>query len=196
MGRPGAIESLRLGNVLNEVAMRFWEWQHPRTIVGMAAVCLGGGLLVSCGSTYSISLGNQASHRGGQTAQLGGPSYEITTRRIDGLGTVLVNGKGLTLYLFLPDHHSSHSTCSGICAAAWPPLLLPSGRSAPLAAGRIDRSLLGTTIRNDGGVQITYNGWPLYRWPNDTSPGDATGQGLNNLGGLWYVVSPQGNPMT
>jgi predicted lipoprotein with Yx(FWY)xxD motif len=162
----------------------------------MGALCLSGALLVGCGSTYSISLGGQSSHKNGQAPQLKGPSYEIMTRTVDGLGTILVNGKGLTLYLFVPDDHSSHSTCSGICAAAWPPLLLPSGVSIPLAGGGIDRSLLGTTVRKGGGVQITYKGWPLYRWPQDTSPGDARGQGLSNLGGLWYAVSAQGKPIT
>jgi predicted lipoprotein with Yx(FWY)xxD motif len=99
------------------------------------------------------------------------------------------------LYLFLPDKHSSHSRCSDICAVAWPPLLLPEGRTAPLAGRGVRSSLLGTTIRSDGGRQVTYNGWPLYRWSNDASPGQATGQGLNNLGGLWYVVSPRGEPI-
>jgi predicted lipoprotein with Yx(FWY)xxD motif len=164
-------------------------------LAATGALFFGGWLLVACGSTYSISIGGHSSHKSGP-APLKGPSYQIMTRHVDGLGTIVVNGKGLTLYLFVPDDHSSHSTCSGICAAAWPPLLLPSGISEPLAGDGIDRALLGTTNRKDGGVQITYNGWPLYRWPNDTSPGDATGQGLNNLGGLWYVVSPQGNPIT
>ena len=56
-------------------------------------------------------------------------------------------------------------------------------------------TLLGTTARADGGIQVTYAGWPLYLWPDDVSPGQATGQGLNNVGGLWYVVSPDGTPI-
>ena len=55
--------------------------------------------------------------------------------------------------------------------------------------------LLGLATRPGGSRQVTYHGWPLYLWPNDTQPGQATGQGINNLGGLWYVVSPSGNPV-
>ena len=123
------------------------------------------------------------------------PTYEVSTGKVGGLGTVLVDAKGFTLYLFVPDKHSSHSRCSDICAVAWPPLLLPKGRPTPLGGPGVKSSLLGTTVRSDGGIQITYNGWPLYRWSNDVSPGQATGQGLNNLGGLWYVLSPRGQPI-
>jgi predicted lipoprotein with Yx(FWY)xxD motif len=123
------------------------------------------------------------------------PQYEVTTRDLHGLGTALVDGEGYTLYLFMPDDHSGHSTCTGDCAAEWPPLVLPGGIDAPIAGPGIESSLLGTTRRADGGVQVTYNGWPLYLWPIDASPGQATGQGINNLGGLWYVESPAGNPI-
>jgi predicted lipoprotein with Yx(FWY)xxD motif len=122
------------------------------------------------------------------------PSYEVTTGQVNGLGTVLVDGQGFTLYLFVPDAHSSHSVCTGICAIEWPPLLLPKGASARAGHG-VNAALLGSTTRGDGSVQVVYNGWPLYLWPDDLSPGQATGQGLNNVGGLWYVVSPQGNPI-
>ncbi len=57
-------------------------------------------------------------------------------------------------------------------------------------------SLLGTTHRTDGTVQVTYNKWPLYLWVGDSQPGQATGQALNNLGGLWYVLSPDGKAIT
>jgi predicted lipoprotein with Yx(FWY)xxD motif len=64
------------------------------------------------------------------------------------------------------------------------------------AAGSARISLLGTTRRNDGALQVTYAGWPLYSFIYDANPGDATGQGLNNLGGLWYVLSPGGKEIT
>jgi predicted lipoprotein with Yx(FWY)xxD motif len=120
---------------------------------------------------------------------------EVTTGKVNGLGTVLVDGQGFTLYLFVPDDHSSQSVCTGICAIEWPPLLLPKGTPAPRAGHGINPALLRTTTRSDGTVQVVYNGWPLYLWPDDLSPGQATGQGLNNVGGLWYVVSPQGSPI-
>lgn len=156
------------------------------TVVFISGVGLGVGL-TSCGGTSTP--GSQSSVA--RTA----PEYEVATGEVKGLGTVLVDGEGYTLYLFLPDDHSSHSQCSGICAAEWPPLLLPKGTSAPVAGPGARRGLLGTTVRADGGVQVTYAGWPLYLWPDDVSPGQATGQGLNNVGGLWYVVSPAGSPI-
>ncbi len=121
------------------------------------------------------------------------PVYQVGTGKVGTLGTVLVDGQGFTLYLFIPDHESGKSTCYGPCASAWPPLLLPAGVHTPLAGPGVKTSLLGTTTRSDGTTQLTYNGWPLYLWVNDSQPGVATGQGLNNLGGLWYVVSPNGH---
>jgi predicted lipoprotein with Yx(FWY)xxD motif len=124
-----------------------------------------------------------------------GPAYEVTAAQVGGVGTVLVDGKGFTLYLFVPDDHSSHSRCTGICAAAWPPLTLPQGVASALAGHGVRSSLLGTTLRSDGTRQVTYDGWPLYRYAIDAAPGQDAGQGLNNLGGLWYVVSPRGVPV-
>jgi predicted lipoprotein with Yx(FWY)xxD motif len=120
------------------------------------------------------------------------PYYEVKTGTVRGLGTVLVNGQGMTLYMFAPDHQRGRSTCYKACASGWPPLRLPTGVTTPVAAGRDEASLLGTTTRKDGGLQVTYNGWPLYLWEVDTAPGEATGQGLNSLGGVWYVLSPKG----
>ena len=119
--------------------------------------------------------------------------YQVRTGTVKGLGTVLVDGKGMTLYLFVPDKQLAKSTCYGACAQAWPPLLLPAGVTSPLAGPGAQSSLLGTTHRSDGTTQVTYNKWPLYLWVGDSQPGQATGQGINNLGGLWYVLSPDGH---
>ena len=124
------------------------------------------------------------------------PSYEVRTGQVKGLGTVLVDGKGLTLYLFVPDAQKGTSTCYNACAQAWPPLLLPAGTTVPLAGPGVNTALLGTTHRSDGTTEITYNKWPLYTWVGDSEPGQATGQGINNNGGLWYVLSPQGTEIT
>ncbi len=124
-----------------------------------------------------------------------GPSYEVKVGNVQGLGPVLVDGRGLTLYLYWTDRQGSPSRCYGICAVQWPPLLLPVGRTRPLAGPGIRPSLLRTAARNDGTTQITYNGWPLYLWPPDHAPGQATGQALTNAGGLWYVLDPSGNPI-
>ena len=130
---------------------------------------------------------------GGQEAPAGTPPYyEVKTGTVSGLGTVLVDGQGLTLYMFVPDDQRGQSTCYHACASGWPPLRLPAGVTVPVAGGQAEPTLLGTTARKDGGLQVTYNGWPLYIWVGDTEPGQATGQGIDSLGGYWYVLSPKG----
>jgi predicted lipoprotein with Yx(FWY)xxD motif len=112
-------------------------------------------------------------------------SATVTTRQLKKLGTVLVNSRGRTLYMFVPDHQK-RVTCKGSCAAVWPPLKLKKGQR-PTAGGAAKKKLLGL----DGSV-VTYKRWPLYTYVGDRKPGQATGQALNLNGGLWYVLSPSG----
>lgn len=121
-----------------------------------------------------------------------GPVYEVRLGQVAGLGAVLVDGQGLTLYLYSTDRQGAPSRCYGVCAVAWPPLVVPTGVARPIAGPGIQSGLLGTAPRTDGTRQVTYNGWPLYLWPPDRSPGKATGQALTNAGGLWYVLDPAG----
>ena len=114
----------------------------------------------------------------------------VTTRKIKKLGTVLVNSRGRTLYMFVPDKQKK-VTCKGSCAAAWPPLKIKKGQK-PTAGGAARKKLLGADKNPGGGLVVTYNRWPLYTYVGDTGPGQATGQALNNSGGLWYVLSPAG----
>jgi predicted lipoprotein with Yx(FWY)xxD motif len=125
-----------------------------------------------------------------------GPTYQVKVGEVTGLGPVLVDGQGITLYLYASDRQGSPSRCYGICAVQWPPLILPSGVAAPVVGPGLIAGLLGTAPRTDGTTQITYNGWPLYLWPPDRTPGTATGQGLTNAGGLWWVVDPTGHAVT
>ena len=147
-------------------------------------------------STTSTTSPAPASSTSSTAASGSPPVYQVHTGTVPGLGTVLVNGQGLTLYLFVPDRQSGNSTCYTACAQAWPPLLLPTGVTTPVAGAGAQSSLLGTTHRTDGTVQVTYNKWPLYLWVSDSEPGQATGQGINSLGGLWYVLSPRGTAIT
>jgi predicted lipoprotein with Yx(FWY)xxD motif/plastocyanin len=101
------------------------------------------------------------------------------------LGDILVDEKGMTLYLFTKDTPNT-SNCYDKCATAWPPLLTKGDAVAGMGA---DKDLLGTTTRKDGTNQVTYNGWPLYYYVKDQKPGDVTGQ---DVGGVWYVLSPKG----
>ncbi len=105
------------------------------------------------------------------------------------LGAFLVDAEGMTLYIFLNDEPGK-SNCYDACAQNWPPLL---SDGAPIAGEGVDAALLGTAERSDGGVQVTYNGWPLYYFAADTAAGDTNGQGIKNV---WYVISPDGEAVT
>lgn len=107
----------------------------------------------------------------------------LTTADTD-LGTIVVDPEGMTLYAFANDA-DGESTCYDACAATWPPL----GDEGQIAGAGIDEALLGTTARDDGTTQITYNGWPLYYYVSDEEPGDVQGQGV---GDVWFVIDPAG----
>jgi predicted lipoprotein with Yx(FWY)xxD motif len=101
------------------------------------------------------------------------------------VGEILVDAGGRTLYLFTPDAQGA-STCVDACADAWPPLLTSGD---PVAGPGAEVEQLGTVERADGGLQVTYGGWPLYLFAGDGAAGDVTGQAQ---GGVWFVVSPEG----
>jgi predicted lipoprotein with Yx(FWY)xxD motif len=101
----------------------------------------------------------------------------------------LVDGKGRTLYLWEADTNGT-STCTGACAAAWPPVTV-SGTAQ--AGSGVTESLLGTVKRADGTEQVTYNGHPLYYFVGDTGPGMAKGQGSKDFGADWYVLNAKGS---
>jgi predicted lipoprotein with Yx(FWY)xxD motif len=104
------------------------------------------------------------------------------------LGSILVDADGMTLYLFESDTDGA-STCTADCAATWPPLI----DDAPEAGDGVDEALLGTTTRDDGEVQVTYDGHPLYGFASDAAPGDTEGQGV---GDVWFVVDASGKAVT
>jgi len=107
---------------------------------------------------------------------------------VTSLGSTLVASNGKTLYLFAHDT-STKSTCSGMCATYWPPLLT-TGK--PTAGPGAHAALLGTTKRADGKLQVTYNGHPLYFFANDKKAGATSGEGVKAFGGKWWAVSPAG----
>src|SRR6266571_3726566 len=117
-------------------------------------------------------------------------SVRISTRKLPKLGTVLVNSKGRTLYMFVPDKRKK-VTCVRACAAIWPPVKLPKGAKL-VASGQAKSSLLGSDRDPTGGRVVTYAHWPLYTYVADTKAGTAKGQALNLNGGLWYVLTPLG----
>ena len=104
------------------------------------------------------------------------------------LGSILVDGQGMTLYMFTKDE-ADKSNCTGKCIENWPALVT---QGKPELGEGVDASLIGTAPLPDGSMIVTYNHMPLYYWIKDTKPGDTTGQGNNDV---WYVVAPDGNPV-
>jgi len=112
----------------------------------------------------------------------------VKVEKTASLGKVVANAQGRTLYLFRADH-GTKSACYGQCAQYWPPLLT-AGK--PKAMAGIHASLLGTSKRKDGKLQVTYKGHPLYTFVQDTKRGMTSGEGSNNFGAKWYALAPSG----
>jgi predicted lipoprotein with Yx(FWY)xxD motif len=140
---------------------------------GLSAALAIGAAATGCGAAPAASL----------------PRYEVLASSIPGLGKVITDGEGRTLYMYAPDRRGV-SRCYGLCAQQWPPLVLPHGMAHPRAGPGVRADLLGTVRRANGQLQETYGGWPLYLWIGDTAPGQATGQADDM--GLWYVLSVTG----
>jgi predicted lipoprotein with Yx(FWY)xxD motif len=113
--------------------------------------------------------------------------------RATSYGKVLVNANGRALYLFEADK-GRKSACYGKCATDWPPLLTAAAK--PTAGAGVKASLLATTKRRDGKLQVTYRGHPLYRFFLDKGAGQTKGQNQDFFGGEWYLVNARGVAVT
>jgi predicted lipoprotein with Yx(FWY)xxD motif len=151
----------------------------PLTALAVAA-CGGGG-----SATAATKAPTSAATKAPKSAAPHAPTVRVAKTH---LGKALVDSRGRTLYLFTKDA-GMKSACSGACAIAWPPLRA-SGK--PTVSGGAKASLVGTTMRSDGKLQVTYNGHPLYSFVKDTKSGDTNGEALTAFGGSWFAVSPAG----
>jgi len=113
----------------------------------------------------------------------------IGTGNAAGVGTVLTDARGMTLY-HLTTESGGKIQCTGSCAQTWPPV--PASGSLPAATGALTGTF-GTVKRPDGSMQLTYNGMPLYTYSGDSAPGQANGQGIQ---GVWFAVTPSGSNST
>lgn len=147
--------------------------KRKMTLFGSTLALLGTVLAFAASSAFSASAS-------GKAAKLGAASSS--------LGRIVVDSRGRTLYLFEKDR-GRRSTCYGACAAYWPPALT---HGKPRARAGLRRSLIGTTRRRNGTMQVTYAGHPLYRYAGDSGPGQTNGAGLQDFGGGWDPVSPAG----
>jgi predicted lipoprotein with Yx(FWY)xxD motif len=168
------------------------------SIVAVVAVAIP--LLAGCGSSSSTSASASSASSPAATSTSAASSstpatkpVALVTTKNTKLGTVLGAGpKKLTVYLFAADT-ASKSACSGACAKVWPPVTT-SGHAQ--AGGHAMAADLGTITRDDGTMQVTYKGHPLYFYIKDVKDGDAGdtyGQGLKSFGADWYVLAPSGN---
>jgi predicted lipoprotein with Yx(FWY)xxD motif len=156
-----------------------------RIMLGAAVFAL---VLAACsngGSGGQTEGGGQPAQGDGGATGSGGATVAVAN---GDLGQMLVDSQGRTLYLFLSDKGST-STCEADCASTWPALTVTG---QPTAGDGVDAATLGTTTRPDGGTQVTIDGHPLYMFSGDAAAGDTNGQGI---GGVWFVVSPDGAPI-
>jgi predicted lipoprotein with Yx(FWY)xxD motif len=117
------------------------------------------------------------------------PGTEITVGSSE-FGDMLFDSEDQAIYLF-DKETTSKPDCYGACAAAWPPVLTDGD---PVAAGAAKQSLLGTTTRDDGSEQVTYDGQPLYYYAHE-GPGQVLCHNVSEFGGLWLVVGPDGSAL-
>jgi predicted lipoprotein with Yx(FWY)xxD motif len=141
--------------------------------------------LAGCGSSHTSASTARRSATPPTTTPPAPPTVAVGS---SGLGNILVDSQGRTVYMFGADSGTT-SACTGACAAAWPPV---PATGTPTAGNGANAALVATTSRSDGTNQVTYNGHPLYTFTGDHQPGDTNGQGLVAFGGTWSALSPAG----
>ena len=157
--------------------------------VGVMSVAVVAFALAAAGCS------NGSSGSGGSTpsaAPTPSATGDVVSAQATSLGTILVDGKGRTVYDFANDKAGA-STCVGACAANWP--FVPAPASLPASLPGVTGALR-TTTRSGGAHQLTVAGHPVYTFAGDSAPGQTNGQGKILDGGLWTVVSPAGAPVT
>ncbi len=152
-------------------------------LFSLAALAL---IVAGCGGGGSSSTPTSS-----ETSASGGGGMTVSAAEVSGLGTVLTDSEGLTVYEFAKDNGST-SSCYGACEEGWPPVIV---KGQPSGEGSI-ASQLGTTKRKDGSVQVTYAGHPLYTFVGDSGPGEANGNGSTAFGGEWSVLDEAGESVS
>jgi predicted lipoprotein with Yx(FWY)xxD motif len=153
-------------------------------IVLFAAACGG-----SSASPRSAAPGADPYGGARSSAKGSAPGAAIVMVSKSQSGQIIADGSGRSVYLFEKDQHHK-SSCYADCATVWPPLITDG---LPTAGAGATTSLLGTTSRTDGNKQVTYNGHPLYYYVSDgNQQGSIAGEGLDQFGAKWYLLSPTG----
>jgi len=164
----------------------------PKVLVvgGMLGVA---ALLAGCGGGSTTSAPTTTSSAGSGAK----PSTSFSTADVSGLGTVVVDGRGRTVYVLTADGKTNAPCTDGSgCTKLWPDLPLPDGVASAKGEMGIDASLLSTKKSSDGETYPTYHGWLMYEYAADSGPGQSNGQGIKSFGGTWYALMASGNPVT
>jgi predicted lipoprotein with Yx(FWY)xxD motif len=140
----------------------------------LAAAVVAGAVAASASTTMTTT-----------AAKAKAPALKLAKT---GLGTIIVDKKGVTVYAFGHDLKNK-SRCSGQCAQNWPPATAPA---KPAVAKGLEKSKLKVIKRGDGSRQLSYKGHPLYRFIGDSGPGTTSGQNITAFGGTWHVLSKSG----
>jgi predicted lipoprotein with Yx(FWY)xxD motif len=154
-------------------------------LLAVGALVIGACTRVGTGTPpASAAASEEASQSAEASMAEGGGEYEITVSQTSA-GSALAGVDGMTLYVFDQDT-GSESTCTGSCAENWPPFTVDEGEHATAGDGVTGE--IGETTRDDGTIQVTYNGHPLYYFAGDQAAGDANGDGV---GGVWHIATPE-----
>jgi predicted lipoprotein with Yx(FWY)xxD motif len=163
---------------------------RPITLLAGAALPVSAIVVAAFGSGASAATAPaQATNARPATAAAAKRTVDV---RRTGLGRILVDSRGRSLYLFKKDAKRK-SRCSGACATFWPPLLV-SGK--PTAGHGARAAKVGSIKRSGGKRQVTYDGHPLYRFVMDVKPGNTNGEGVTAFGARWFVISPAGKQVS
>ena len=157
-------------------------------------VALGAGLAACSSSSPTAAKANtsKAPEPSSTAAPTASSSATVDAAHTQLFGTVLVTSTGRTLYMLTADSPTA-SACTGTCATVWPPLTITG---SPSGGPGVKASELGTIARPGGAHQVTYDGHPLYTFTKDKAAGQVNGEGINKFGGIWYVLSTTGSPVT
>ena len=154
--------------------------------------------LAACGkSTTTATTPSSSPSASASAAASAAAAITVATASVPGVGTVLVNGAGRTIYV-LTSEAGGKLTCTDDngCTKVWPDTELPAGKAAAIAGAGAQASQLGTVKSPDGKLYVTYAGYPLYTFSGDSGSGMAAGQGIVSYGGTWETVTPAGALVT
>jgi predicted lipoprotein with Yx(FWY)xxD motif len=162
------------------------------SMIGIAGA--SAALLAACSSGTGASGGTSSNAPAPSTTSSSASSAstaDLSTTQ-SSLGSIVVDSKGRTVYLFTMDtNNPPKSNCDTGCDSVWPPVPAPANGQPTLSG--VDSSKVGTVTRSDGSKQLTLNGWPLYEYEGDSAAGDVKGENVENS---WYAVTPQGTKAT